>query len=138
MKKIAQPQEKYVLRLPDGMRDRLKAAANLSGRSMNAEFVHRVEQSFAQSGDATVRTVIREMLGIIVEERAALREELRTRLAAEIAARPNDSPIDIINEILDSSHDRKMDLERYGASVKNLRKIAEYMQEPEEKDGADK
>jgi len=31
--------EKYVLRLPAGMRDRIKAAATLNMRSMNAEIV---------------------------------------------------------------------------------------------------
>ncbi|MET4686206.1 Arc family DNA-binding protein [Sinorhizobium fredii] len=46
MKKVAQPQDKYVLRLPDGMRERLKAAAEANGRSMNAEMIHRLERSF--------------------------------------------------------------------------------------------
>lgn len=35
-----QNQDKYVLRLPDGMRDRIKAAAARNDRSMNAEIVH--------------------------------------------------------------------------------------------------
>jgi hypothetical protein len=38
-------QEKFVLRLPDGMRDRIAKAASASGRSMNAEIVHRMEES---------------------------------------------------------------------------------------------
>jgi plasmid stability protein len=38
-----QPQDKYVLRLPDGMRDRLKDAAARNGRSMNAEILARLE-----------------------------------------------------------------------------------------------
>lgn len=41
-----QPQDKYVVRLPDGMRDRLKAAAEANRRSMNAEIVDRLEESF--------------------------------------------------------------------------------------------
>lgn len=36
-------QDKFVLRLPDGMRDRIKAAAEKSGRSMNAEIIHALE-----------------------------------------------------------------------------------------------
>jgi plasmid stability protein len=40
-----QPQDKYVLRLPDGMRDRLKAEAARNGRSMNAEIVQRLERT---------------------------------------------------------------------------------------------
>ena len=44
-KKPAQTQDKYVLRLPDGMRERIKLAAEQSGRSMNAEIVVRLGQS---------------------------------------------------------------------------------------------
>ncbi|SFZ82394.1 Arc-like DNA binding domain-containing protein [Devosia enhydra] len=42
----AQPQDKYVLRLPDGMRDRIKAAAERNGRSMNAEIVATLDEKY--------------------------------------------------------------------------------------------
>lgn len=45
-KPIIQPQDKYVLRLPDGMRDRLKRSAEVNNRSMNAEIIDRLEESF--------------------------------------------------------------------------------------------
>ena len=45
--------EKVVVRLPDGMRDRLKAEAEANKRSMNAEIVARLEQSFNASSDTT-------------------------------------------------------------------------------------
>ena len=35
--------DQFPLRLPDGMRDRLKAEADKTGRSMNAEIVSRLE-----------------------------------------------------------------------------------------------
>ncbi|WP_244542794.1 Arc family DNA-binding protein [Devosia crocina] len=38
--------DKVIVRLPDGMRDQLKAAASEVGRSMNAEIVARLEASF--------------------------------------------------------------------------------------------
>lgn len=38
--------DKYLLRLPDGMRDQLKNAAKASGRSMNAEIVARLQSTF--------------------------------------------------------------------------------------------
>ncbi|WP_083444871.1 Arc family DNA-binding protein [Pseudorhodobacter aquimaris] len=41
-----QDQDKFVLRLPDGMRDRIKAAADANSRSMNAEIVDRLDTSF--------------------------------------------------------------------------------------------
>lgn len=39
--------DKFVLRLPSGMRDEIAAAATKSGRSMNAEIVHRIESSIS-------------------------------------------------------------------------------------------
>lgn len=38
--------EQFVVRFPDGMRDRLKEVAHANGRSMNAEIVARLQQSF--------------------------------------------------------------------------------------------
>lgn len=46
MKKTAFPsdqQDKFMLRLPDGMRDKVKAAAEAHNRSMNAEIVYALE-----------------------------------------------------------------------------------------------
>ncbi|MCJ8509521.1 Arc family DNA-binding protein [Rhizobium lemnae] len=39
-------QDKFMLRLPDGMRERLRSAAERNQRSINSEIVHRLEQSF--------------------------------------------------------------------------------------------
>lgn len=39
-------QDKFMLRLPDGMRELIKDAAESAGRSMNAEIVQRLEASF--------------------------------------------------------------------------------------------
>lgn len=36
----SEKQDRFIVRLPDGMRDRIKAAASHNGRSMNAEIVH--------------------------------------------------------------------------------------------------
>ncbi len=40
--------DKFMLRLPDGMRDKIKASAELNGRSMNGEIVDRLEETFRQ------------------------------------------------------------------------------------------
>jgi len=37
--------DKFMLRLPNGMRDRIKDAAEQNGRSMNSEIVMRLESS---------------------------------------------------------------------------------------------
>ncbi len=42
----ARDQDKFVLRLPDGMRERVRQAAELNRRSMNAEIIARLEESF--------------------------------------------------------------------------------------------
>jgi hypothetical protein len=38
-------QDQYMLRFPDGMRDQLKEEARKSGRSLNAEIIHRLANS---------------------------------------------------------------------------------------------
>ena len=40
---MAQTQDKFIARLPDGMRERLKKAADRNRRSMNAELVNGLE-----------------------------------------------------------------------------------------------
>lgn len=37
--------DRFIVRLPEGMRDRIREEAEKSGRSMNAEIVVRLEQS---------------------------------------------------------------------------------------------
>lgn len=43
----SQELDKVIVRLPDGMRDKLKEAAKAANRTMNAEIVSRLEFSFA-------------------------------------------------------------------------------------------
>ena len=40
---MTQTQDKFIARLPDGLRERLKTAANRNKRSMNAELIHALE-----------------------------------------------------------------------------------------------
>ena len=46
-----QTQDKFVVRLPDGMRERVKAAAELNKRSMNAEIVATLEEAYPPVSD---------------------------------------------------------------------------------------
>lgn len=55
--------DKFMLRMPDGMRDRIAEAAKVNGRSMNAEIVHRLAESFA--GTAMQPQALRELRGIL-------------------------------------------------------------------------
>lgn len=44
--KTTRMSDKFMLRLPDGMRDRIKLAADKNGRSMNAEIVVTLEKAY--------------------------------------------------------------------------------------------
>lgn len=67
--------DQFVVRLPDGMRDRLKAEAEANKRSMNAEIVARLEESFlsrqimkaagAERGKPPPKEVMLEMVSIV-------------------------------------------------------------------------
>ncbi|MBX4873258.1 Arc family DNA-binding protein [Rhizobium bangladeshense] len=48
---VIQSQDKYVLRLPDGMRDRIKAQADKNNRSMNAEIIATLEREYPAPSD---------------------------------------------------------------------------------------
>ncbi|MEL6362305.1 MAG: Arc family DNA-binding protein [Pseudomonadota bacterium] len=52
MEALTRP-EKYMLRLPDGMRDTIKVIAAQNRRSMNAEIVVALEEKFGRA-DAPV------------------------------------------------------------------------------------
>jgi hypothetical protein len=45
----SEEQDRFIVRMPDGMRDRLKDAAAKNSRSMNAEIVARLAYTFDQS-----------------------------------------------------------------------------------------
>ncbi|MCG7508531.1 Arc family DNA-binding protein [Mesorhizobium retamae] len=47
--------DQFPLRLPDGLRDRIKTAAENSGRSMNAEIVRVLEEKFPEPWPLNVR-----------------------------------------------------------------------------------
>lgn len=55
--------EQFVLRMPDGMRDQIKRAADHNGRSMNSEIVARLERSFLRDADATAIDTMAENTG---------------------------------------------------------------------------
>ncbi len=74
-----QPQDKYVLRLPDGMRDRLKVAAAEKNRSMNAEIVARLDASFA-SREELLR-LFSQMIAAAIDDHL---EELRVPDAPQL------------------------------------------------------
>jgi len=48
VKSPSQTQDKFIVRLPDGMREQIRAAAKANGRTMTAEIVARLEHTFLE------------------------------------------------------------------------------------------
>ena len=72
---MAEKIQKTALRIPEGLHKRIINAADKSGRSMNAEIVHRLENSFTRSN--IERAYLQEHSEEIVKGAvAALREKL--------------------------------------------------------------
>lgn len=56
-KNTGRESDKFMLRLPEGMRDALKSVAGDNGRSMNAEIVARLQDSLFGSSKSTIDDV---------------------------------------------------------------------------------
>lgn len=80
----AQDQDKYIVRLPNGMRDRLKQSAAEAGRSLNAEMVARLEASFQVSTlNGEVAALIERHIRQAVDDRlTAIAQSLSAKAGA--------------------------------------------------------
>lgn len=65
-KEVIQPEDKYIVRFPDGMRDQLKVAAKENNRSLNAEILARLKNS--QSAQLTNDEFADKIADIILEK----------------------------------------------------------------------
>lgn len=77
-----QPQDKYVLRLPDGMRDQLKELARENDRSINAEIVQRLKRSIEDDG--LLKLILPEETESALSADAALNDMLMDERAVQI------------------------------------------------------
>lgn len=59
--KLVKDQDKVIVRLPDGMREKLKARAAEGNRSMNQEIVARLERTFAHDARAHLNDVFEKV-----------------------------------------------------------------------------
>lgn len=72
-----------MLRLPDGMRDRIKAAAEANSRSMNAEIVARLGASFEEGDEKFIAKVAAATLKALVENYPeSTWDEMRSSISA--------------------------------------------------------
>lgn len=57
--------DKFMLRLPDGMRERIRIAADRSGRSMNAEILAALEEKFPMPNVAEGLMIVQSYLEML-------------------------------------------------------------------------
>lgn len=74
--------DQYQLRMPPGLRDRIKAAAEANNRSMNAEIIDRLEKTFEKKSSTPPTDVTQnlEEIGETMRQQAALIERLTDKL----------------------------------------------------------
>lgn len=115
-----QSEDKYVVRFPSGMRDRLKDAAAANGRSMNAEIVARLQQSFnippsdealkarLEAAEKTIES--HESYEFAIRWVSVIKDSLMGALlkAAEDAG-VQGSPVDLARQFLDAQENKDID-----------------------------
>lgn len=82
--------DQYMLRLPDGMRDQIKAAAEANNRSMNAEIVARLTDSFDQARFTITESDARRFAFAFLQNLADKEPSLRLSDLASTVAEMND------------------------------------------------
>ncbi|PTU70759.1 Arc family DNA-binding protein [Chromobacterium haemolyticum] len=60
---VGRDSDKFMLRLPDGMRSRIAEAAKTNGRSMNAEIVHRLAVSLGSESSVPENDFVGKDIG---------------------------------------------------------------------------
>ncbi len=72
--------DKFIIRLPNGMRDQIKDAADANNRTMTAEIVARLRQTFGETEPATDTSVadLEATVRILMTELDRLRYDVRT------------------------------------------------------------
>lgn len=82
--------DKVLVRMPDGMRDRLKEAAKTNNRTMNAEIVARLQATFDETVVTTVEARAKAVDGEHFEFNAdAIADKVMERLEGKASSSPN-------------------------------------------------
>jgi len=93
--------DKFVVRLPDGMRDRIAEVARNHHRSMNSEIIARLEQSLVQEGALNEESALRiDSPELSMHERELLQRfrQLSRRqqnALVSLIAQDMDSPVEV-------------------------------------------
>lgn len=91
----SQLQDKFIVRLTDGLRDRIQAAAAVSGRSMNTEIVRVLEAAFPPPNPEDSPAVLHHLHMIHSAKNEAERAALIAAANREFEADPSLSGIQI-------------------------------------------
>lgn len=78
--------EKFVVRLPDGMRDQISDIAERNHRSMNSEIIARLEQSMLNGAQIQEQEQLIRQLSEMLELSRRTAQDLEHRLQASVAA----------------------------------------------------
>jgi plasmid stability protein len=94
----SQKQDQFIVRLPDGMRERIRVAAEANSRSMNAEIVATLEEKYpAPSTDASFEALASflEQMGLRSGIAVPAKDAALYRRAIRALAFPIGIPIDL-------------------------------------------
>jgi hypothetical protein len=85
--------DKFIVRLPDGMREKLGTAARANNRTMNAEIVSRLEQSFSGEVFLSVHenTAAADIISELPDDLKAIYSQLR-EIKERLPARKKSKP----------------------------------------------
>ena len=100
-KTLVRDQDKFMLRLPEGMRERIKEKAQRAGMSMNEAIVWCLEQHFP--APKTLDAKIDELAEMV----AILKGDNTNKAVDELTAEIHDAIVDIYNNKLDAPIDFK-------------------------------
>ncbi|MCT7665696.1 Arc family DNA-binding protein [Shinella kummerowiae] len=81
MARAGRGDDQYMVRFPEGLRDRIKEAAEQNGRSMNSEIIDKIELGFALEGE--------DLHGFIERHEEQAKELREVTLASEAHAEEN-------------------------------------------------
>lgn len=93
--------DKFVLRMPDGMRSRIEALASDRHRSMNSEITIRLERSFVDTDLVARQTLLIQQLSTRIHDLEEINTNLREHVKALIA------DCDVFNAPSRSDHEQR-------------------------------
>lgn len=96
---MSNPDIQFKLRLPAEIKARLEEAAEVGGRSLSAEIVYRLEQSFSHPQGPVGRELVSEVLGDLIERGIIEFTEGGSGLMSNLRKRLQQEPLEPLEDI---------------------------------------